>query len=308
MGRTTPEGEDGARAASGARALGSVHVTRLLTTVAEARAALADAGGRIALVPTMGALHDGHRSLMDLARRHAETVVASVFVNPLQFGPNEDFERYPRDLDGDLALLESAGVDYCFAPEVAEMYPTWPSTTIVSAGEAGRILEGEFRPTHFDGVLTVVAKLFCILEPDLAVFGEKDAQQLALIHRMVRDLNVPVEIVAAPIVRETDGLARSSRNRYLEGDDRQRALILSRALAAVDSAAHAGADAALAAGREVYAADPTTTVDYLALVDASTFAPVGSDFDGDALALTAARIGATRLIDNRHVRIRAPRP
>lgn len=282
-------------------------MTRLLTTAAEAREALAAAHGRIALVPTMGALHDGHRSLMALARQHADTVVASVFVNPLQFGPNEDFDRYPRDLDGDLALLDAAGVDFCFAPEVAEMYPSWPSTTIVSAGEAGRILEGEFRPTHFDGVLTVVTKLFCILEPDLAVFGEKDAQQLALIRRMARDLNVPVEIVAAPIVREPDGLARSSRNRYLAGDERRRALVLSRALAALDAAAHLGADAALAAGREVYASDPATTVDYLALVDASTFAPVGSDFSGDALALTAARVGTTRLIDNRHVRIQAPR-
>ncbi|WP_235829169.1 pantoate--beta-alanine ligase [Gulosibacter macacae] len=275
---------------------------RILTTVNETRAALADRG-RIALVPTMGALHDGHLSLVRLAKQHADTVIVSVFVNPLQFGPNEDFDRYPRPFDDDVKLLEQEGVDFCFNPTTEQMYPTWPSTTIVSAGEAGRILEGEFRPSHFDGVLTIVAKLFLITAPDFAVFGEKDAQQLALIRRMTRDLNIPVEIVGAPIVREPDGLARSSRNRYLEGETRERATVLNRALEAVEANAHEGAQAALAAGRKVYEADEATIVDYLVLVDAATFAPVDDAFTGDAIALTAARLGTTRLIDNRPVRV-----
>ncbi|RRJ88372.1 pantoate--beta-alanine ligase [Gulosibacter macacae] len=274
----------------------------MLTTVNETRAALADRG-RIALVPTMGALHDGHLSLVRLAKQHADTVIVSVFVNPLQFGPNEDFDRYPRPFDDDVKLLEQEGVDFCFNPTTEQMYPTWPSTTIVSAGEAGRILEGEFRPSHFDGVLTIVAKLFLITAPDFAVFGEKDAQQLALIRRMTRDLNIPVEIVGAPIVREPDGLARSSRNRYLEGETRERATVLNRALEAVEANAHEGAQAALAAGRKVYEADEATIVDYLVLVDAATFAPVDDAFTGDAIALTAARLGTTRLIDNRPVRV-----
>lgn len=275
---------------------------RILTTVNETRAALADRG-RIALVPTMGALHDGHLSLVRLAKQHADTVIVSVFVNPLQFGPNEDFDRYPRPFDDDIKLLEQEGVDFCFHPATDEMYPTWPSTTIVSAGEAGRILEGEFRPTHFDGVLTVVAKLFLIVAPNVAVFGEKDAQQLALIRRMTRDLNIPVEIVGAPIVREPDGLARSSRNRYLEGETRERATVLNRALETVEANAYLGASEALTAGRKVYEADEATIVDYLVLVDAATFAPVDDAFTGDAIALTAARLGTTRLIDNRPVRV-----
>ena len=288
-------------------------MTQLLTTVAEARQALAEAAvnGRIALVPTMGALHDGHRQLMRLAREHADFVVASVFVNPLQFGPNEDFDRYPRDLVADLETLAEERVDFCFAPSTQEMYPAWdgqvPSanTTLVSAGPAGQTLEGEFRPTHFDGVLTVVAKLFNILAPDVAIFGEKDAQQLALIQRMVRDLNIPVEIVPAQIVREDDGLARSSRNRYLGPADRERALILSRALRAVAEAAHEGPAVALEAGRAVFADDQDAQLDYLALVSADTFSPIDEGFRGEALALTAARIGSTRLIDNRRIQFGA---
>ena len=280
-------------------------VTTVLQTIADARSALARdarAGQTVALVPTMGALHDGHLSLVRLAQQHADRVVVSIFVNPLQFGPDEDYDAYPRQLDDDVRLLEQAGVDWVFAPSVEQMYPNWPTTTMVTAGDAGRILEGEFRPTHFDGVLTVVAKLFAIAQPDIAIFGQKDAQQLALVRRMVADLNLPLRIVAAPISREPDGLARSSRNAYLVGADRERATVLSRALAAVADAAGNGVSAALDAGRAVYASEPTVTVDYLVAVDAATFTPAGPDFHGDALVLTAARVGITRLIDNREVR------
>ncbi|MFD2675302.1 pantoate--beta-alanine ligase [Gulosibacter bifidus] len=265
-----------------------------------ARPALANrnALGKVALVPTMGALHDGHLALIELAKRSADTVVVSIFVNPLQFGPDEDYERYPRPFDRDLALLEQAGVDYCLHPSVEEMYPNWPATTVIGAGEAGRILEGEFRPGHFDGVLTVVAKLFNIVRPDIAVFGEKDAQQLALIQRMVRELHFPLEILPHPIVREADGLARSSRNAYLEGDDRNQALALSRALRAAADAALDGVAASRTAAVNVYETAPLVTMDYLAFVDRATFLPVADDFRGDALALTAARVGSTRLIDN----------
>lgn len=280
-------------------------VTTVLQTIAETRSALARdarAGQTVALVPTMGALHDGHLSLVRLAQQHADRVVVSIFVNPLQFGPGEDYDAYPRQLDADVRLLEQAGVDWVFAPSVEQMYPNWPTTTMVTAGDAGRILEGEFRPTHFDGVLTVVAKLFAIAQPDIAIFGQKDAQQLALVRRMVADLNLPLRIVAAPIAREPDGLARSSRNAYLAGADRERATVLSRALAAVADAAGNGVSAALDAGRAVYASEPNVTVDYLVAVDAATFTPAAPDFHGDALVLTAARVGTTRLIDNREVR------
>lgn len=280
-------------------------MTTVLQTIDAVRSALAsniDSDQTLALVPTMGALHEGHLSLVKLAQQHADRVIVSIFVNPLQFGPNEDYDAYPRQLDADAKLLDEAGVDWVFAPTPEEMYPNWPTTTMVTAGEAGRILEGEFRPTHFDGVLTVVAKLFEIVQPDLAVFGQKDAQQLALVRRMVADLNLPLRIVAAPIAREADGLARSSRNAYLVGDERQRATVLSRALAAVADAAGDGVAAALAAGQAVYASEPTVTVDYLAAVDAAAFTPIADGFSGDALVLTAARVGTTRLIDNREVR------
>ncbi|WP_125107675.1 pantoate--beta-alanine ligase [Gulosibacter massiliensis] len=259
--------------------------------------------GRVALVPTMGALHDGHLALVNLAQQHADTVIVSIFVNPLQFGPTEDLDRYPRPFADDLAKLEAAGVQYVFHPTVEEMYPNWPATTTVSAGEAGTILEGVTRPGHFDGVLTVVAKLLTLAAPDLAVFGEKDAQQLALVRRMVRELHFPLEIVGQPIVREPDGLALSSRNAFLEGDDRQRALTLSRALRAAEAAASAGPAAAKQAGLAVYAAEPLASMDYLELVDPDTFAPVADDYRGEVLALTAARVGPTRLIDNRSFRV-----
>ncbi|MFB8762928.1 pantoate--beta-alanine ligase [Nocardiopsis alba] len=269
-------------------------------TPAELRRAL-DGQGRTALVPTMGALHGGHRTLMRLAREKADTVVVSVFVNPLQFGPGEDLDRYPRDLPADLAVCGEEGVDVVFAPEVETMYPTEQMVT-VDAGPMGERLEGASRPGHFTGVLTVVTKLFQLVRPDLAVFGEKDAQQIALVRRMVVDLNLPVEIVGAPTLRDPDGLASSSRNVYLDDAERASALSLSRALRAGADAADAGADAVRAAARavldEASRATPPVEPDYLALVDPATFAEAPADHRGAAVLAVAARVGATRLIDN----------
>ncbi|MEU2943120.1 pantoate--beta-alanine ligase [Nocardiopsis alba] len=269
-------------------------------TPAELRRAL-DGRGRTALVPTMGALHGGHRTLMRLAREKADTVVVSVFVNPLQFGPGEDLDRYPRDLPADLAVCGEEGVDVVFAPEVETMYPAEQMVT-VDAGPMGERLEGASRPGHFTGVLTVVTKLFQLVRPDLAVFGEKDAQQIALVRRMVVDLNLPVEIVGAPTLRDPDGLASSSRNVYLDDAERASALSLSRALRAGADAADAGADAVRAAARavldEASRATPSVEPDYLALVDPATFAEAPADHRGAAVLAVAARVGATRLIDN----------
>ncbi|GIH66946.1 MULTISPECIES: pantoate--beta-alanine ligase [Microbispora] len=276
-------------------------------TVAADRAALDKARdalgpGRIALVPTMGALHEGHRSLMRLAREHADHVVVSVFVNPLQFGPNEDFSRYPRTFDADLRVCEEEGVGVVFAPSAEDMY--LPDRQVeVSAGGMGGVVEGAFRPGHFDGVLTVVLKLFNLVRPDVAVFGQKDAQQLALIRRMVADLDVPVSIVGAPTVREPDGLALSSRNRYLSEADRRTALALSRALRAGEARARTAGpagilDAARAVLEEAARFDPPLLLDYLILADPATFAPVGDDHRGEAILAVAAKVGTTRLIDN----------
>ncbi|WP_431888196.1 pantoate--beta-alanine ligase [Nocardiopsis alba] len=269
-------------------------------TPSELRRAI-DGRGRTALVPTMGALHGGHRTLMRLAREKADTVVVSVFVNPLQFGPGEDLDRYPRDLPADLAVCGEEGVDVVFAPEVETMYPTEQMVT-VDAGPMGERLEGASRPGHFTGVLTVVTKLFQLVRPDLAVFGEKDAQQIALVRRMVVDLNLPVEIVGAPTLRDPDGLASSSRNVYLDDAERASALSLSRALRAGADAADAGADAVRAAARavldEASHATPPVEPDYLALVDPATFAEAPADHKGAAVLAVAARVGATRLIDN----------
>ncbi|GAA5082855.1 pantoate--beta-alanine ligase [Thermocatellispora tengchongensis] len=261
----------------------------------EARTALGGAG-RLALVPTMGALHEGHRSLIRLARERADHVAVSIFVNPLQFSPNEDFSRYPRTFDADLEVCAAEGVGIVFAPSDEVMYR--PDRQVsVSAGEMGAIVEGAFRPGHFDGVLTVVLKLFNLVRPDVAVFGQKDAQQLALIRRMVLDLDVPVEIVAGPTVREPDGLALSSRNRYLSAEDRVVALALSRALR--EGARHrAPADIRRAAREVLDAAAPALALDYLVLADPATFAEVGDDHVGEAVLAVAARVGSTRLIDN----------
>ncbi|MEU0564512.1 pantoate--beta-alanine ligase [Nonomuraea sp. NPDC005983] len=267
-------------------------------TVARNRTDLVNARGQgeVALVPTMGALHEGHRSLIREARARAGHVVVSIFVNPLQFAPGEDFSRYPRTFDADLEVCRAEGVDVVFAPSAEDMYR--PDRQVsVHAGRMGEIVEGASRPGHFDGVLTVVLKLFNLVQPDVAVFGQKDAQQLALIRRMVADLDLPVEIVGAPTVREADGLALSSRNRYLSADDRQAALILSRALRAgavelTPSKIRAAAQAVLDE------AGPALSVDYLALVDPGTFEEAGEAFKGEAVLAVAARVGATRLIDN----------
>ena len=259
--------------------------------------ALRACGRRITLVPTMGALHRGHRELIDHARRVPNTVtVVSVFVNPLQFGPGEDLDRYPRTLDADLEVCRAEGVELVFAPSTSDMYPDGAPSLAVHAGELGTVLEGAVRPGHFDGVLTVVAKLFHIVRPDLAFFGEKDYQQLVLIRRMVRELDFGVDVVGVPTVREADGLALSSRNGYLTPSQRRCALALSAALAAGGHAARrGGADAALAAARAVLDAEPGVSVDYLELR--------GRDLGrapqhGEARLLVAARVGSTRLIDN----------
>ena len=275
-------------------------LTRTVHTKAELDAALAGRIGEVAVVMTMGALHEGHLALIRAARRTARTVVVTIFVNPLQFGPNEDFDRYPRTLEQDVRMCAEADVDLVFAPEAAEVYPGGEPMVRVSPGEMGEVLEGEFRPGFFTGVLTVVNKLLHLTRPDLAFFGQKDAQQLALIQRMAVDLNMEVEIVGVPTVREPDGLARSSRNRYLSAAERTTALALSAALAA--GAAHrTPQDARTAAAAvliEAERADPPLRLDYLALVDPRDFREVAEDFHGPAVLAVAARVGNTRLIDN----------
>lgn len=260
---------------------------------------------RRAVVMTMGALHAGHLALVERARALADAVVVTIFVNPLQFGPSEDLDRYPRDLEGDLELLTGPGLlgagDVVLAPGVDVVYPDGDPVVRVTAGALGDVLEGASRPGHLDGVLTVVLKLLHLTRPDVAVFGQKDAQQLVAVRRMVADLDVPVDVVAQPTVREEDGLARSSRNAYLTADERTRALALSAALGAGERAAAAGRSPqdVLGAARAVLdeRLGERDAVDYVALVDASTFAPAGPA-TSDALLLVAARVGATRLIDN----------
>lgn len=274
---------------------------RVARTIAECRAALAElrAGRRVAFVPTMGALHEGHLSLVDLGAEHADVVVVSVFVNPSQFGPGEDFENYPRDLERDLELLAERGAALVFAPDVAEMFPR-PLLARVTMRGITDDLEGAWRPGHFDGVLTVVAKLFHIVEPEVAIFGQKDAQQAAAIRRMVADLDFPVEVVIGATVRDADGLALSSRNAYLSADDRRQAQRLRAALARAERLAAEGmAEAApiLAAMREELARHPAIDVDYVALVERDSFRPV-ERIETPAVAAVAARVGGTRLIDN----------
>jgi pantoate--beta-alanine ligase len=257
------------------------------------------AGERIGFVPTMGALHDGHLSLVRLARSHAARVVGSVFVNPTQFGPGEDFERYPRQLERDAALLESAGCDLLFAPAVETMYPPGSSTFLDPAGPAEG-LEGAHRPGHFRGVATVVSALFLLVQPDVAVFGEKDAQQLAVLRRMVRDLHFPIEIVPGPTLREADGLAMSSRNVYLDPDERRAAAVLHRALVRAQEAIAQGersGDAVRRAMGAVLAGEPRARVEYAEVVDAGSFQPVET-LRGALVLPMAVRIGKTRLIDN----------
>lgn len=281
--------------------------TRTVTTIAELRALVAGRradGASIALVPTMGALHDGHLALVRRARELADVVVVSIFVNPLQFGPNEDLERYPRTFETDVAALAGLGVDAVFAPGVDEMYPRGADGgTTVHAGPIGARYEGASRPGHFDGMLTVVAKLFGIAQPDLAVFGQKDAQQVFLVSRMVVDLNLPVRIETVPTVREPDGLALSSRNRYLDPAQRQAALVLVESLRAAEAAAGDGPSELLAEGVAAFGDHDGVSLDYFVVVDPETFLPVGDDFRGRALVLVAAFVGSTRLIDNAYVDI-----
>jgi pantoate--beta-alanine ligase len=255
-------------------------------------------GARIALVPTMGALHDGHLALVDRAREIADVVVVSIFVNPLQFGPNEDLDRYPRDLAADVALLEERGVAHVFAPSVAEMYPDGPSSTRVVAGKVGSLYEGRSRPGHFDGMLTVVSKLLHIVQPDVAMFGQKDAQQLFLVRRMVRDLDLPVAIEGVDTVREEDGLALSSRNRYLDARERRAARTIPLLLEAAASAADRGIDAVIAAAQSASMGEPLVKLDYLVVANPATLLPVDDDHRGPALVLVAAVVGSTRLLDN----------
>ncbi|MFI0900743.1 pantoate--beta-alanine ligase [Streptomyces sp. NPDC020983] len=254
-----------------------------------------------AVVMTMGALHEGHASLIRAARARAGegTVTVTVFVNPLQFGPNEDLDRYPRTLAADVELAAREGADYVFAPDTDEVYPGGEPQVRISAGPMGERFEGASRPGHFDGMLTVVAKLLHLTRPAAAVFGQKDAQQLALIRRMVTDLNFPVDVVGAPTVREADGLALSSRNRYLSAAERTSALALSRALFAGRDAAAEGPAAAAGAARAVMAAaQPSVVADYCALIDPADFTEAGPGHTGPAVLAVAARVGATRLIDN----------
>ncbi len=275
---------------------------RILTNLGESRADAARSGRPRAVVMTMGALHAGHGELVREARRRvgpAGTVVVTVFVNPTQFGAGEDFSRYPRTLDADVAACEAAGADVVFAPSAVEVYGPAegfrPDSVTIDPGPLGDILEGASRSGHFRGTLTVVAALLGMTQPDLALFGEKDYQQLVLIRRMVADLHQPVDVVAVPTVRDHDGLALSSRNRYLSADERHAALAIPRALDAAGRAAADGADAAREAGREVLAAEPGIDLDYAVVTDPD----LGPAPDrGDARLLVAARVGSTRLIDN----------
>jgi pantoate--beta-alanine ligase len=271
------------------------------TRVADLRAALAayrHGGRRIGLVPTMGALHDGHLALVDAARAHADVTVMSVFVNPLQFGPGEDFAAYPRDVDGDRAKASARGVDVYFAPE--NLYAPGGIPVLVTPEIEVPRWEAAIRPGHFTGVLTVVAKLFNIVQPDVAVFGQKDIQQVTIVRALVRALDFPLSLVVAPIVRESDGLAMSSRNVYLSADERVRARSLSRALRAATGAWDAGARDAVsleAAGRAVLDATPGVSVDYFAVVETERLEPA-TIAEAGSIIIVAARVGRTRLLDN----------
>lgn len=273
---------------------GEMAVLRTRADLAAARAAMT---GRVGVVMTMGALHDGHAALLRCARSESDHVIATIFVNPLQFGPGEDFDRYPRSFAADLDLLRAAGVDAVFAPSVDEMYPAGEPRVRVNPGPTAARLEGAHRPGHFDGVLTVVLKLLNLTRADVAYFGEKDYQQLTLVRQMVADLDIPVRIAGVATVRDSDGMALSSRNRYLTTDERAAARSLSAALHAGLAAAEAGdtADGVLARARQRLAAEPGVAVDYLELTDPE-LGPAPAR--GEGRLLVAAHVGTTRLIDN----------
>ena len=275
---------------------------QIIRTVVELRAwsrASRQAGKSVGLVPTMGALHEGHLSLVRAAKASCGVVAASIFVNPTQFGPNEDFALYPRTFEADCKLLEAEGIDAVFAPVPEEMYPAGAVTFVEVAGLSDR-LDGASRPGHFRGVATVVAKLFLVAEPDRAFFGQKDAAQVAVLRRMTADLGLRVELVVCPIVREPDGLAMSSRNRYLSVEERRQALVLSRALQAAQRLVESGEHRAALIIQEVhkvFATEPAVRVDYIAAVDWATLEPVPELVSGSLFAI-AAYVGSTRLIDN----------
>jgi pantoate--beta-alanine ligase len=275
----------------------------ILRTVAELRqwARHARAGAKtVGLVPTMGALHTGHSSLIRAARSSCGAVAVSIFVNPTQFGPNEDFARYPRSFEADCALAQAEGTDVLFAPSVEELYPNGPDSTFVEVPALSSRLDGQSRPGHFRGVATVVAKLLIAAEADRAFFGQKDAAQVAVLRRMVADLRLPAEIVVCPIVREADGLALSSRNVYLSAEERKQALALSRALRLVEKLVAEGerrSSALIQAARQTFAAQPDVRVDYIELVNWATLEPVETAVPGSLFAV-ASWVGATRLIDN----------
>jgi pantoate--beta-alanine ligase len=277
-------------------------MSALIETIVALRDACEEArgsGSTVGLVPTMGYLHEGHRSLMRAARAETSFVVVTIFVNPLQFGPGEDLGRYPRDLAGDLAACAEEGVDLVFAPDDTEMYPQPSATTVHVAGLTDGLC-GAHRPVHFDGVTTVVTKLFSITGTCRAYFGRKDAQQAAVVARVAADLNLPVEVIACPLVREADGLALSSRNAYLSPDDRRAAPVLFRALRSAADAVVAGErdpQRLTATIREIVATEPAVELEYVEARDATTIAPIAR-LDGDVLVALAAHLGATRLIDN----------
>lgn len=277
--------------------------TELVTTKEQLRARRAALEGSVAVVMTMGALHEGHLALVQRARELADHVILTDFVNPLQFGPGEDYEAYPRDLDADLAQVDSL-VDLVFAPSVEEMYPVLPPTVSVTAGEAGRILEGVARPGHFDGVVTVVAKMLQLTSPDMAVFGRKDAQQLAIITRLVADLDLPVRIVPVEIQREPSGLARSSRNVYLSAAGREQALALHRTIRAAEQAAPS-ASALLGALEQARAAGEIHW-EYALALDPATLAPITAEHRGETLVVLAGYVESTRLLDAAVVCVTAP--
>src|SRR5438309_7962807 len=275
---------------------------RVLETIQQMRSsceAARQGEKRLGFVPTMGALHEGHLSLVRAAKTRCDMVAASIFVNPTQFGPNEDFSKYPRSFERDRELLENEGVELLFAPSVEEMYPGDAVTFVTVEGLSERLC-GKSRPGHFRGVTTVVAKLFHITEPDLAFFGQKDAAQVAIVRRMARDLSLGVEIVVCPIVREADGLAMSSRNAYLNPQERKSALVLSRSLAQVKKLFEQGERRTAklaAAGRQIFAEEPSVRLDYIEIVSPETLEPVEHITD-PALVAVAAFVGGTRLIDN----------
>jgi len=274
---------------------------QVIETVAGMRDVVAherSAGRTVALTPTLGALHQGHLAHVERAAELADVRIVSIFVNPTQFGANEDLEKYPRTMDEDLDMLGALGVPYVFAPSVEEMYPKGPTSTTISAGQIGTMFEGKTRPGHFDAVLTVVAKLLAITSPQFVTFGQKDAQQLFLVRRMITDLNIPVQLEIIETVREEDGLALSSRNQFLDASQREAASILSAALKAATSAADSGLDAVIAAAQGALMGESRVELDYFTVVDTDTFMPVPDGYRGPAVALVAARVGETRLIDN----------